>query len=48
MECVSENSYQFHEMNSWVFITFDINESTNALFIEMDSWWRHQMETFSA
>ena len=31
MECVSDYPFQFHEMNTKVFIPFEINESTNSL-----------------
>ena len=36
MECVSDYPFQFHEMNTKVFIPFEINESTNTPFTEMD------------
>ena len=36
MECVSDHPYQFHEMNDNVFIPFEINESTDTPFTEMD------------
>ena len=36
MECVSDFPYQFHEMNDKVFIPFEINESINTPFTEMD------------
>ena len=36
MECVSDYPFQFHEMNTKVFIPFEINESTNTPFTEID------------
>ena len=36
MECVSDYPFQFHEMNTKVFVPFEINESTNTPFNEMD------------
>ena len=36
MECISDYPFQFHEMNTNVFIPFEINESTNTPFTEMD------------
>ena len=36
MECVSDHPYQFHEMNDNVFIPFEINESTDTPFTEID------------
>ena len=36
MECVSDHPYQFHEMNDKVFTPFEINESTDTPFTEMD------------
>ena len=36
MECASDYPFQFHEMNTKVFIPFEINESTNTPFTEMD------------
>ena len=36
MECVSDYPFQFHEMNTKVFVRCEINESTNTPFNEMD------------
>ena len=36
VECVSDHHYQFHDMNYKVFIPFEINESTDTPFTEMD------------
>ena len=36
MECVYDDPFQFHEMNTRVFIPFEINECTNTPFTEMD------------
>ena len=36
MECVSEHPYQLNEMNDKVVIPFEIKESTDTLFTEMD------------
>ena len=36
MECVSDYPFQFHEMNTKVFVPFEINVSTNTPFNEMD------------
>ena len=36
MECVSDHPYQFQEMNDKVLIPFEINESIDTPFTEMD------------